>query len=427
MLRSLLGRAKRGRDAEHLRTEANALFDAGSHAEAGALYQRVLALRDDPRARVNLGYCLLLGGSGHQAEEQFRAALAHPETASNARIGLGDSAAARGDHAAAVAQYREAIGLQPDAAVAHNNLALSLTALGEFEEAYREAEWRYALNDTRALFPHSVALPRWQGEPLGAQRLLVHWEQGFGDIIQHLRFLPMLRERGVDFVFDCPPPLLPLARCVTGRNELRGARADGVDVTGFDCAAPLLSLPRLLGTGWSTLPRAPYVSADSARVEALRAAWSLSGRRLAGIAWRSSAFDPSRNFGLATLLEALGSDAVRCVALQVDVSAEERVALAAHDAVEGLNAAPDFGESAAAIAAVDFVLTVDTVIAHLAGAMGRPTWVMLNEPAAVRWMTGRDDSPWYPSMRLIRRARDASAERSLAQLRAALEGPRGGL
>ena len=420
-LRHLLGRAFRGRYAEQLRTEANALFDAARYAEAAAAYERLLALREDPRAYVNLGYCLLMAGAMARAETCFRAALAHPETVPNAHVGLGDAAAARSGHAAAIAHYRQAIALQPDFAVPHNNLSLSLTALGAFEDAYRESEWRYAVPDTRPLFPHQVPLPRWHGEPLGGQRLLVHWEQGFGDVIQHLRFLPMLRERAARFVFDCPPPLLPLARCVTGATELRAAHADGLDVSGFDRAVPLLSVPHVLGAGWRTLPRPPYLFADRAQSETLRASWHRPGEELVGIAWRSSNFDPTRNIGLAEILAVLDSYKVRCVALQIGLSAEERAILAAHDAVEGLAAASDFGATAAAVAAVDLVLSVDTVIAHLAGAMGRPTWVLLNEPAAVRWMLGRDDSPWYPSMRLFRRAPDATAASVIASLRHALD------
>ena len=421
MLRFLIGRANRGRSAEAMRAEANTLFDTGRYGEAHELYERLLALHDDPRARVNLGYCLLLTGAGGQAEPHFRAALAHSDTAPNARVGLGDAAVRRGDHATAAAHYREAITLAPDFAIAHNNLSLSLAALGEFEEAYREAEWRYALSDTRAFFPHRVALPRWRGESLGARRLLVHWEQGFGDIIQHLRFLPLLRERGARFVFDCPPPLLPLARCVARDDELRAARADGLDVSGFDLAVPLLSLPHVLGITWSTLPHAPYLFAAPARSEALRAAWRSPGRKLVGLAWRSSGFDPARNLGLAELLAALDPAPVRYVALQVDLSPEERNVLVAHDAVEGLAAASDFGETAAALAAVDWVVSVDTAVAHLAGGMGQPAFILLNEPAAVRWMIGRADSPWYPTTRLVRRASNASPRDVMGPVRTALQ------
>ena len=420
MLRFLRGRASRGRELEALRAEANALLDAGRFADAQGRYEQILAQGDDPRAAVNLGYCLLATGAVARAENSFRAALGDPRTAPNARVGLGDAAAGRGAHADAVAHYREAIALAPDLAIAHNNLALSLAALGEFEASYREAEWRYATADTRALMPHRVALPRWGGEPLAGRRLLVHWEQGFGDIVQHLRFLPLLRARGEHFVFDCPPPLVPLARCVAGPGELRTARPDGVDVSGFDLAVPLLSLPYVLGTAWATLPREPYLFADPARTRSLRAAWHTAGKRLVGVAWRSSSFDRSRDIALADLLATLDAVGVRSVALQVGLSAEERTTLSARGAVEGLAGASDFGETAAAVAAVDCVVTVDTVIAHLAGAMGRPTWIMLNEPAAVRWMIGREDSPWYPSARLVRRPREASAENVLAQLRAAL-------
>ena len=413
-LRRLLHRHSAAREAE--RTRAHALFEAGDYEAAAAAYERLLRLEPAAGGYVNLGYAQLFLDRTDRARRSFGEALARSSEFAPALTGLGDACARAGEHAEAVAYYRRALAADPCLAVAHNNLSLSLTALGELQEAWREAEWRYELPEARTYYPRGKLGPRWDGAALGERRLLVHWEQGYGDIIQHLRFLPPLAARAARFVFECPPPLLRLATAALGAEHVVESRAE---LPPFDFCAPLLSLPLLLGASARALPVPPYLAAYAAVAARLRQRWSGGARRLLGVAWRSSTFDPKRDIELAALL-ALAGESVRLVSLQKEASAAERALLGARGAIEAGSDFADFFDTATAIAALDAVLTVDTSVAHLAGALGRPGWVLLSEPAAVRWMLDRADTPWYPSMRLLRRAPGQTWEAALAEARAAL-------
>jgi hypothetical protein len=399
---------------------AHALFDQGRYAEAAALYESALTSADHatPALWVNAAYSRLMLGENARAVQAFTRALGLQPGFAPALIGLGDAAARRNAHAEAIPQYDMALAQDPpqsgvapepaQAAIAHNNRAQSLFALGRMAEAWADAEWRYRAPAAEALYPHRIALPRWQGESLRGP-LLVHWEQGFGDIIQHLRFLPLVAERA-EFVFECPPPLLRLARRLLPERRVVEARATAPDVTGFAAYVPLASLPHVLGLSEHTLPRAPYLGgqptpAITAQLTAQRPRGAPEAGRIGvriGVVWRASAFDVQRNAALADVAP-LASLGTRLVSLQKDASAEESAALEAMSAVNAAPALADFAATADWLAALDAVVTVDTSVAHLAGAMGKPAWVLLNEPAAVRWMLERSDSPWYPSLRLLRK------------------------
>jgi Flp pilus assembly protein TadD len=412
-----LRRLLRRPPAANEKARALGLFEAGDYEAAAAAYEALLRLEAWPGGYVNLGYAKLFLGQPDRARAAFYAALALSPEFPAAMTGLGDACAQAGEHAGAAAHYRRALAVDPGLAVAHNNLSLSLTALGELEEAWREAEWRYELPEAGRYYPRGKLGPRWDGVALGGRRLLVHWEQGYGDVIQHLRFLPQVASLAPGYVFECPPPFLRLAGAAFGEAHVVESRPEPPP---FELCAPLLSLPRLLGSSAAALPRPPYLRADAAGASRLRQEWSGRGaRRLLGVAWRSSTFDPKRDVALNELLGVAPAD-VRLVSLQKETSEGEREQLRACGAVEAGSGFADFYDTAAAIAALDAVLSVDTSVAHLAGALDRPTWLLLSEPAAVRWMLGRSDTPWYPSMRLLRRAPGQAWEAVLGEVRAAL-------
>jgi tetratricopeptide (TPR) repeat protein len=396
------------RDARNAE-RAHALFDGGDFAAARLEYDRLVNAGGAPGLLVNRAYCELLLGETAMAQASFRAALARAPGLAQAWVGLGDIAAQDNAHDEALRCYDQAIAQDGGLLVARNNRAQSLIALGRLEEAWRDSESRFELPHAATLYPHRLALPRWDGRP-GA-RVLVHWEQGFGDIIQHLRFLPAAAERaGANgaVAFECPPPLAALVRRMQGAPSLIVAGNAAPDPTGFDCQAPLLSLPHLLGTKAGALPPTPYLRADAIRAAGLRTAWSGgSGDRLTGIVWRASAFDARRSLALADLLEtftfAPDGGRHRLVSLQKDLSEAERALLAQAGAIDAGSGFDSFDDTAAALFAVNNVVCVDTAVAHLAGALARPTLLLLNEPAAVRWETRREDSPWYASLRLLRK------------------------
>lgn len=411
--------------AQAAQQRAHRLFDSGDHAAARAAYDQLISADAAPGLLVNRGYCELMLGEADTARESFRAALARAPHLAEAWVGLGDIAAQHNQHAEALRCYDSALALNAALLVARNNRAQSLLALGRLEEAWRESETRFALPNAATLYPHRLALPRWDGAT--AARVLVHWEQGFGDIIQHLRFLPQVATRlhgtGAACAFECPPPLARLVRRMPGAPPLIEASNSAPDSSGFDCCAALLSLPLLLGANANKLPLPPYLQADVSRARALRAAWQQDKTPLlVGLAWRASAFDARRSLALADLLEALlttRSD-MRLVSLQKDITEAERALLTRHDAIDAGSMFNDFDDTAAALAALDSVICVDTAVAHLAGALARPVSLLLNEPAATRWMLARTDTPWYPSMRLYRKRAEQAWAPLLKQAAAAL-------
>ena len=401
--------------------EAHAHFDAGRFAAAAEAYAAAAARDPSAEVYVNLGYSRFLSGDARGAEGSFQRALAMNAGSAQACVGLGDIAAQAADHRLALDYYDRAAAIAPGLAVAHNNRSHSLMALGRLEEAWRESEWRFEAPGAEALYPHRYALPRWDGAPPSG-RLLVHWEQGFGDIFQHLRFLHVLEERGIDFMFECPPPLLPLVTRSLRPGRAMEAQAAAADATGCTAACGLLSLPALLHIDAQAIPPPPYLVGDVLQGKRLLAGLRGGGRRRVGIAWRGSNFDPSRNAGLGDF-SALHESGVEIVSLQKDVTAEEKERLSSISALDTSSLLTDFTATADIIAALDAVISVDTAVAHLAGALGRPLYILLNEQSAARWMLERADTPWYPSARLQRKTAlepwTLPVQRALSQVLAA--------
>jgi ADP-heptose:LPS heptosyltransferase len=239
----------------------------------------------------------------------------------------------------------------------------------------------------------------------------VHREQGLGDVIQYLRFLPLLGRLCVSgqVRFECPTPLLPLVSSVPGVAAIP-AQSHPVPEEMFDCYVPLLSLPQVLEFSAAELPATcPYLPATPSGENDFSARWG-NGLKI-GFVWSGSAFDPARNATLADFLALAGLNA-RLVSLQKDVAESEQRQLSERGIESAGSAFRHFGDTRDAILALDAVVTVDTAVAHLAGALAKPTWLLLNEPAAVRWMMNRADSPWYPTMR-IRRRRDGEQWREM--------------
>jgi hypothetical protein len=303
-------------------------------------------------------------------------------------VELGNARATSGDHAAAVHYYARALALDPALAVAHNNYSLSLTALGRLREAWAEAEWRFQLQPAVREFLKKPPLPFWRGERI-EDELLVLWEQASGDMIQYLRFLPLARERVGAVGIVCPPELRRLVAASFPAVELL---PPDQPVTWGDYVAfvPLLSLPHVMGLDEASLPTAPYLTVPTQAKSAS-----------VGIVWRSSAFDPARNCRLEDL-QPLADAGLRLVSLQYEPTAEEQARLRAWGAEDRGASFKDFFDTAVALQSLQALVTVDTSVAHLAGALGVPTHLLLNEPAAVRWMEG-EKSIWYPSMVLHRK------------------------
>lgn len=381
------------------------LFNNLGHADdAIACLERALALAPGyVEALSNLGNALLAAGRHSDAEAAYRRALSlrpdHPETHNN----LGQLFESLGHGTEALECYRRAISCREDFAEARWNIALAYLRQGDFESGWREYEWRWKALGRRRLV-RDFREPRWDGDtPLAGRTLLLHYEQGLGDTIQMLRYLPLLAERGARVVLEVPPPLATLAATVPGNATVL---VEGTPLPEIDLQCPVMSLPRAFGTTLATIPdNVPYVHAAASARETWRHRLGSSTRRRIGLAWSGSpghGNDRRRSIAFAQLLPLLEADA-DFVSLQPEYRPADRALVAADGHIlDCADQLTDFAATAGLVEQLDLVITVDTSVAHLAGAMGRPVWVMLPFAADYRWMTEREDSPWYPTMRLFR-------------------------
>jgi hypothetical protein len=334
-----------------------------------------------------------------------------------------------GQHTEALAAYDRALALNPDYAQVHFHRSTALLALGDWERGWAEYEWRWACQEYRPL-AYRPPRPVWDGSDPSGKTILLTPEQGLGDTIQFVRYVPLLAARGARVLLLCQPELAQLLSGLEGAARVvpavAGAAADPIrgrplppalrDAS-FDYHLPLLSLPHRFGTTVSSAPAAmPYLRAEPEKVEAWRhrfardneAAEAPRPARRIGLVWATNRSfpDPGRSCGLEVLRplgDAASALGIRLYSLQVGAAATD-----AHRAPAGMTVTDlsdvlkDFSDTAAVMANLDLVITIDTVTAHLAGALARPTWVLLKHAAEWRWMTNRDDSPWYPTMRLMR-------------------------
>lgn len=410
-------------DAGALSNLAQALDDIGDadhaalllrEAEAGdgALFgleraealgrQAVAADPGNADAWTNLGGVLDRLGRGEEALAAFRtAATLAPATAHalpNLAMGL-ESAGLVED---ALTLHRQAVAANPDSGIAHFNMGVALLRRGQYQEGWREYEWRWrgGVANLRPRFTE----PQWDGGDLSGRTLLVHAEQGFGDTLQFVRFLGRAAACGGRVILEVQPALHALLADVAGADLVVAA---GQDLPPFDVHLPLMSLPGVLdvppeeyGAG------VPYLRASAAALDKWRPRLAGNGRKV-GLAWSGNPKhkrDRQRSVPAAVLLERLEGAPVQLFSLQKDVRDADMAALAAH-AITPLGAdLADFVDTAAVVAQLDLVITVDTAVAHLAGALGRPTWVLLPFTPDWRWLRGREDSLWYPGMRLFRQS-----------------------
>ena len=305
---------------------------------------------------------------------------------------------------AAETHYRRAIALKEQFPDAHFNLGMLLLRLGRYPEGFSECEWRW---QTSRFTPFRVPHPLWDGRRLNGT-LLVHSEQGAGDAIQFVRYLPSAAERCDRLIFFCPENLFSLFRSLPGVSELRGP--GNVQVSEFHAYLPLMSLPHVLGTTLETVPRkVPYLHPDRRSVE-LGPSPIASPRLNVGLAWSGSVThlnDRHRSCRLSDFAPLWEVPNVAYYSLQVGPRAGEVRDLGDRNGIiaDLSDRLGDFADTAAAIEELDLIITVDTSILHLAGALGRPAWGMLSTRSDWRWLIDREDTPWYPTIRLFRQSR----------------------
>jgi hypothetical protein len=328
------------------------------------------------------------------------------------------------DRERAFACLLRALGFNHDHADAHLAMAQNLLATGQFEPGWREYEWRNLTEAGKATMPAMTSAP-WNGMQLPAGRLLLVGDQGYGDTIQFARYIPMAAERCQELIVGCSPEMGPLLANVPGVAQYHHRWAD---VPAHAAHCRLSSLPYLFQTRLDTIPsRIPYLQADPARIAHWKqhlAATLPAGAVRIGLAWSGRPTHPNdrrRSLGLAQLAPLADAGPAAFVSLQKPMSARDLEAMPKLPGMTDLSALlTDFGETAAVIENLDLVVTVDTAVGHLAGVLGKATWILLSKAADWRWMLDRDDSPWYPSVRLFRQQRPGNWDQTLDQLRSAL-------
>jgi tetratricopeptide (TPR) repeat protein len=348
------------------------LWDLGRVEEAEAECRRALGIEETPGGHNNLGLILYLSGRLNEALEQFRMA--------------GRTA-------------------PQDADIAFNE-AIALLHLGNFAEGWPKYELRWGRR--RALERrHAFTQPQWRGEPVEGRTILIHSEQGFGDTLQFVRYAPLLARRGAKIVLECQPALVRLLSGVEGITQVV---ARGGELPAFDLQCPTMSLPLAFGTTTESIPAAiPYIHPPSESV----AQWSKELRANAGprvgLVWAGDArhydiecamTDRRRSLALSALAPFLDERGVAFYSLQVGPASKQ--AQAYPKIIDLTGSIRDFADTAGLIAHLDLVVSVDTSVAHLVGAMGKPVWVLSRFDNCWRWMHSRDDSSWYPTMRLYR-------------------------
>lgn len=434
------------------RNRGNALRRLGRLAEALASYDHAIALRPNVASYTNRGNVLRELERHDAALDSYDRAIALDPRYAEIHNNRGSALQELGRLEEAVESYRRAIALKRDYAEAYSNLAVALTKLKRIEEAiaqfnqaialrgdYHEAIWNRGLAHLvageyasgwrdyearkRRKIPvgnRSFSKPLWLGDAeVEGKTILVHWEQGFGDTIQFSRYVKLLADAGARVLFAPQRPLASLMATLDPRVQIVDLDES---LPEFDFHCPLMSLPLALKTDSpQAIPRASrYLDFDRAKASAWRAALGEKTKPFIGVAWAASPKpDRGRSIEFRTFAALLG-DGCRFFSLQKDVSDRDRPLLATANIVHLGDALGDFADTAAACAHMDLVISVDSVLAHVGGALGIPVWVLLPYVADWRWMLDRSDTPWYPGMTLIRQRQRGDWEGTLRHVRVEL-------
>ncbi len=437
-------------DSETLNELGNVLKGQGRLDESVASYRRALELKPGSVETLNnLAAALSDQGKPEEAEKIYRQVLQLRPNFVEAISNLANVVKVQGRLDEAAEHYTRAIGLRPHDGEAHKARAMTWILQGKYEQGWKEYEWRWRCQE---FHPRQQRQPQWDGSPLNGRRILLDMEQGLGDIIHFIRYAPLVKERGGIVVFECPRALCKLLARSPGIDRLV---PQGCFLPDYDVHAPLLSLPGLFGTTLDNIPLdIPYLFPDPELVEKWKreldsidelsspettASGGVYPRRVArqdkpggsltsrtlrvGINWRGGAThtqDRHRSASLGTFAPLARLDGVRLFSLQKGLGIEELEH--ADFPVTDLGCRVEsFADSAAILKNLDLLITVDTAIAHCAGGLGVPVWVALPFAPDWRWVFDREDSPWYPSMRLFRQNRWGDWDEVFARITAAIK------
>jgi tetratricopeptide (TPR) repeat protein len=389
-----------------------ALHELGRFEDALASFDRAIAARPDfAEAHCNCGNAL-------QELQRFDAALAAYDRALSLRPDFADAHYNRANalqaqkrFAEALSSYDNAIALRPDFADAHFNEALCRLVTGDFTRGWERYEWRWRttqIGDHKRTF----AQPLWTGsDAVAGKTILLHAEQGLGDTLQFCRYVPLVAARAERVILEVPKPLHELMRSLGGGAQIVSM---GDPLPDFDMHCPLLSLPLAFGTTLETVPaRMPYLGAPEDKASAWRDRLGTHKQKRIGLVWAgnprkelpgSNRIDRLRSMAFEQFKPLFGTAGCEFYSLQKgdDAVAQLRESPLRRHVIDWTDELHDFSDTAALVDNLDLVIAVDTSVAHLAGALGKPFWLLNRDGTCWRWLLGRDDSPWYPTARQFR-------------------------
>jgi tetratricopeptide (TPR) repeat protein len=413
-------------DLSTLKDRGTALAYADRGEEALACFDRALALKpDDPYFMYKRGTALAQLDRYEEALACFDGALAIAPDDVDVLGNRGNVLAVMHRAADAIASFDRALAIKPDTAEAHWNRGIALLRVGDFDQGWKEFEWRWKTFEYSAK-RREFSQPLWLGEaPLAGKTILLYGEAGFGDTLQFVRYVPMVAALGAKVIVEVQPALKALVSRIDGVSAVVGMNEE-LPPADFRCA--LMSLPLAFKTRLETVPAKPYLSAPQERVAAWAERLGTSARPRVGVTWAGNPkflHDRTRSIGLAPLAPLLSVPGVEFFGLQKDLRAGDTDILGDYpDFVQLGDQLADFSDTAAVMSQLDLVISSDTSVVHLAGALGRPVWILLERTPDWRWLLDREDIPWYPSARLFRqpalgdwRSVVARVEESLVQAR----------
>ncbi len=399
------------------------LADLGRHEEAIADYDRALAV--DPghaEALFNRGTSLASRNRPDEALASFDKALALRPDWADALCNRGVALVSLNRQAEAIAAFAQATAIEPSHPDANCNESLAWLRLGDFGRGWAKYESRWASRDLASQH-RAFAQPLWLGdETLQGKTILLHAEQGLGDTVQFVRYAPLVAGLGARVIVEVQPPLATLLSGIGGISRIVSR---GEPLPDFDVHCPLLSLPLAFKTDLDTIPAAvPYLAAPEVRVMQWRDRLGPRACPRVGIAWagsRTNRNDHNRSIALGALACALQISGVELVSIQKEVGEADRELLGGNPHIRHVgDELADFTDTAAVVSQLDLVISVDTSVAHLAGAMARPLWLLVPFAPDFRWMLDREDNPWYPTARLFRQTGIGDWDGVLARVRGEL-------
>jgi FkbM family methyltransferase len=396
------------------------LWESGQREAAIACYRRSIARAPNSlHAPFNLANALMTIGRYEEAMTLYRRVLEIDPNYVGAYSGMGQTLTGMGRLDEAIAVIEKALSLDPDYLDAHLGMARASLLKGDLPRGWEEYEWRWKRADRP---PRFLDRPLWDGKAsLKGKTVLLQCEQGLGDSIQFVRYVPMLAEKGATILLETQPGLMRLFQCIDGVAKLI---REGGKVPEFDYRIPLLTLPKLFGTALETIP-APKRYLEPPQMPELRLPPARNQALRVGIAWAGRPEhknDHNRSVELIRFLEMTEIAGIEFFSLQKGRGEGDIAKLSCQSVLTDCSGDLfDMGDTAAMVDQLDLVITVDTSLAHLAGALGKPVWVLVPHAPDWRWLLGRDDTPWYPSMRLMRQPAPGEWDPVFARVRKELE------